>query len=55
MAYKITEDCLACGACIDVCPEEAIKEGDEIFEITDKCSNCGSCVDECPAEAIIEE
>ncbi len=55
MAYKITDDCLACGACIDVCPDDAIKEGDEIFEITEDCTECGTCVDECPAEAIIEE
>ena len=24
MAYKITDACLSCGACIDECPTEAI-------------------------------
>ena len=28
MAYKINEDCTACGACLDECPEQAISEGD---------------------------
>jgi ferredoxin len=28
MAYKITDACVACGACISECPVEAISEGD---------------------------
>ncbi len=55
MAFKITEECLACGACVDACPVEAIIEEGDTFRITDECSDCGSCVDECPSEAIIEE
>ena len=26
--YKITDECVACGTCLDECPNEAIKEGD---------------------------
>ena len=37
MAYKISEDCAACGTCIDECPVGAISEGD-IYKIdTEKC------------------
>jgi NAD-dependent dihydropyrimidine dehydrogenase PreA subunit len=54
MAYKITDECLACGSCLDVCPSEAIEEGD-IYRITDACADCGACVDECPQGCIIEE
>ena len=25
--YKITDECVACGTCLDECPNEAIKEG----------------------------
>ena len=32
MAYVITDDCTACGTCIDECPVEAISEGD-IYKI----------------------
>ncbi len=52
MAYVITEDCTACGSCIDECPVDAISEGD-IYKIDpDVCTDCGSCADVCPVEAI---
>lgn len=54
MAFKITDECLACGTCLDTCPNEAIKEGD-IYVITDSCVECGACVEACPVGAIIEE
>ena len=55
VAHKITEECINCGACIDVCPEEAITEGDEISVIDpEKCTDCGSCVEVCPTDAIVE-
>ncbi|MBN1179524.1 MAG: 4Fe-4S binding protein [Anaerolineae bacterium] len=55
MPRKITEDCVACGACAEVCPEEAISEGDPIYVIDpDLCIDCGLCEDECPNGAIIE-
>ncbi len=54
MAYVITEECLACGACLSECPSEAIVEGD-IYKITEACVECGACVDSCPSGAIIEK
>ncbi len=52
MAYVITDDCIACGTCIDECPVEAISEGD-IYSINpDVCTDCGTCADVCPSEAI---
>jgi NAD-dependent dihydropyrimidine dehydrogenase PreA subunit len=55
MAYKITDDCTTCGACMSACPSEAIKEGDPKFTIdADACIDCGACVDTCPAGAIVE-
>lgn len=53
MAYKITDECLACGACEDECPEGAISEGD-IYVIDESlCSECGTCVETCPQECIV--
>jgi ferredoxin len=52
MAYVITDDCIACGTCIDECPVGAISEGD-IYKIDpDACTECGTCADVCPSEAI---
>ncbi len=46
------ENCIACGACVDVCPVEAIKV-DEIAVIdAETCTDCGTCVDDCPVDAI---
>ncbi len=55
MAYKISDECIACGACAAGCPVEAISEGDGKFEIDpDKCIDCGACAAGCPVEAISE-
>lgn len=52
MAYKISDDCVACGTCISECPVEAISEG-EIYKIDEsKCADCGACAAVCPVEAI---
>lgn len=54
MAYKITEDCVACGLCVPACPVEAISEGTPIYVIDeDECIDCGACAGECPNDAII--
>ena len=56
MAYVITDECVACGSCLDVCPVEAISEGDPIYKIDpETCTSCGQCADACPSEAIKEE
>jgi len=60
MAYKITEECISCGACEPECKNEAIKEGETIFEIVaDKCTECvgwfdePKCVEVCPVDCCI--
>ena len=47
------EKCTGCGACVEVCPLEAITLEDGIAVVDeDTCTECGLCVDECPNEAI---
>ncbi|MBQ2686618.1 MAG: 4Fe-4S binding protein [Clostridia bacterium] len=57
MAYKInTDECLACGACVEECPVEAISEVDGKYVIdADKCIDCGTCKDVCPVGAPSED
>lgn len=55
MAYVISDDCIACGTCIDECPSGAISEGEKYSIDTDVCVECGTCADVCPSEAILEQ
>lgn len=52
MAYKISQDCQACGTCISECPNEAIVEGAVYSIDADKCVECGACESVCPVGAI---
>jgi NAD-dependent dihydropyrimidine dehydrogenase PreA subunit len=53
MAYTIDKDlCTACGACMDECPSDSIKEGDVYSIDAESCTDCAACVDVCPVEAI---
>ena len=52
MAFKINDDCIACGACGDECPVSCIAEGDGKFVIdADECIECGACAGVCPVDA----
>jgi ferredoxin len=60
MSLLITDDCIACDACREECPNEAIEEGDPIYIIeSDRCTECvGSydepqCVEVCPVDCIV--
>ena len=58
MAYKISDDCISCGACESECPNEAISEGDTTYVIDPKkCTECvgafesSKCAEVCPVDA----
>jgi len=62
VAYKITEDCIACGACLPECPNEAISEGDPYYVIDfNKCTECvgfhaeSQCAAVCPVAACVPD
>jgi ferredoxin len=40
MALMITDECIACGACISECPNEAISEGEPYVINADLCTEC---------------
>lgn len=51
----ITDACVCCGICEELCPEGAISPGDGIYVIDqEKCKKCGICENECPQDAIEE-
>jgi len=56
VAHVIIDTCTLCGSCVEVCPSECIKEGeDQYFIDPEECIDCGTCIDECPSESIYEE
>ena len=53
MAYHITERCIMCGTCWEICPTDSIKEFDWYYAIDEgTCVECGACVRVCPNAAI---
>ena len=52
MAYKISDDCISCGACEGECPVSCISAGDDKYVIdADSCIDCGTCAGVCPVAA----
>lgn len=51
MAYKISDECIACGACEPECPVSCISEGDIYVIDEDVCIDCGACAGVCPVDA----
>jgi len=59
MALLITDECINCDVCEPVCPNEAIYQGQDIYEInSDLCTECvghfdaPQCVEVCPIDCI---
>jgi len=62
MAYKITDDCISCGACEAECLNNAISEGETIYVIDpDKCTQCvgyfesPKCAEICPVDSCVPD
>ncbi len=59
MTLIITSKCINCDICEPECPNEAISQGEEVYEIdSNKCTECighyddPQCVDVCPIDCI---
>lgn len=60
MALIITDECINCDVCEPECPNQAISQGEEIYEINpDHCTECvghydtPQCVEVCPVSCIV--
>ena len=60
MALYITDECINCDVCEPECPNDAIFEGEEIYQIHfHKCTECvghfelPQCVEVCPGDCIL--
>jgi len=62
MAYRITEECINCGACEPECPNAAISAEEERYMINpEKCTECvgfhdeSQCAAVCPVDACVPD
>jgi len=55
MDYRIEPDlCVACLACVRVCPSDAVAvSGSQVSIVDEACTRCGACLPTCPHEAIL--
>ena len=53
MSYVINQSkCIKCGACVNMCPVQAISvvNGEVVID-SEKCIECGTCASICPVQA----
>lgn len=57
MSYAITESCAGCGACVKLCPVDAIHGEKKARHVIDsaRCIECGACGRVCPKEAVVDD
>jgi NADH:ubiquinone oxidoreductase subunit F (NADH-binding)/NAD-dependent dihydropyrimidine dehydrogenase PreA subunit len=57
ITFRITDECIGCTRCAQVCPADAIElRPYEQHEIdTEKCIRCGGCKQVCPVDAVVVE
>lgn len=51
-AAAVSDQCIGCGRCVDVCWHEGIEMKDKAAVKTDKCIGCGYCFQVCPVGAL---
>lgn len=52
--YFITDRCIGCGSCLDVCPQNCIDLSDTPAVIRqENCLHCGNCLSACPTGAVV--
>jgi len=52
LSMSVSEECVACGNCIEKCPVGAITPNHRGVEIDENCKGCGICLNACPYGAI---
>lgn len=53
--FRITNDCIYCGACAAACTHKAIAAGRPYRIIGERCDECGNCHHACPVGAVVEK
>lgn len=52
--FRIADECVGCGACLDHCPQRCIEPGAPYRIRQEHCLHCGNCREVCPVGAVKE-
>lgn len=50
--YRITDNCIECGNCLERCPQRCIEPGMPYRIVPAHCLQCGACFESCPVGAV---
>lgn len=50
--HKVKDGCPGCGACLGICPVDALVSNGVSVTIAETCVDCGICVPTCPVGLI---
>lgn len=52
--YFITDNCIGCRSCLEVCPQDCIRQDSIPFQIEQEhCLHCGNCMKACPVGTVV--
>ncbi|MDR1641772.1 MAG: EFR1 family ferrodoxin [Clostridiales bacterium] len=51
-SFNVSDDCLSCGICANICPVQNIDMSEGKPTFGDKCESCLACLQHCPKRAI---
>ena len=54
--YYITDSCIGCGECLEVCPQKCIDtSGTPAIISQEHCLHCSNCISVCPVDAVVKK
>lgn len=51
--YTISDNCIECGICQNLCPQNCIVKGSPFVIQENHCLQCGNCFENCPVGAVV--
>ena len=53
--YEITGECIGCGKCVQICPQQCVAPGTPYHIAQEHCLHCGNCFEQCPVQAVTKK
>lgn len=53
--FLISNNCIGCGKCKNICPQQCIESGKHYYIKQQNCLHCGLCAENCPTNSILKK